>query len=327
MTDTPILEVADLHKRIPICKGLFSRKVGEWRILNGISFALNHGDIMGCVGESGSGKTVLLQCLIGLATPTSGEVRFEGKELRTTRGQELKAIRRQMQLVLQDPVGSLHPRMTIGMTLKEPLSIHHIGTPAERAQRVRDLLGVVGLDPEMADRYPHQFSGGQRQRIGIARALALNPKVILADEPVSALDVSLAAQVLNLFLDLQEEFDLTYLIVAHDMAVLRQLCTKLAVMYAGRFVETGLSQEVYSSPQHPYTLALLASSPSIRRSLTGGEGIMVPRGESPDPAHVPAGCPFHPRCDYALEICHLELPPLRQISPTHSVLCHVFPRS
>jgi oligopeptide/dipeptide ABC transporter ATP-binding protein len=176
----------------------------------------------------------------------------------------------------------------------------------------------------MARRYPHQFSGGQRQRIGIARALALNPKVILADEPVSALDVSLAAQVLNLFLDLQEQFDLTYFIVAHDMAVLRQLCTKVAVIYAGRFVETGLSQEVYASPQHPYTRALLASSPSIARSL-GEEEFSVPRGESPDPARLPSGCPFHPRCDFALDVCGTELPPARTVSPTHTCLCHVFP--
>ena len=326
MNNGAIIDVRDLHLRIPIEKGLFSRKVGEWRILNGISFALEKGDIMGCVGESGSGKTVLLQCILGLTKPTSGSVLFKGKDLASLNRQQLKMTQRSIQLIFQDPVASLHPRMTIEMILSEPLTIHHVGTVKERKNRVQELLQVVGLDPEMANRYPHQFSGGQRQRIGIARALALKPEVIVADEPVSALDVSLAAQVLNLFLDLQEEFDLTYFIVAHDMAVLRQLCTKLGVIYAGQFVEMGQSREIYDSPQHPYTWALLASSPSIRKSLTGGEGIKVPHGESPDAAQLPTGCPFHPRCDYAIEACAAEDPPLRRMSPTHTVLCHVFPK-
>lgn len=320
-----IFDVREVSKYIPIRKGLFSRKVGEWKILNGISFSLNKGDIMGCVGESGSGKSVLLDCLLRMTPVSAGDIYYNGQNLRSLNDeQSLRRFRREVQLIFQDPVGSLHPRMNIETILTEPLAIHNVGTPRERKERARELLPLVGLDADMIHRYPHQFSGGQRQRIGIARALALNPGVILADEPVSALDVSLAAQVLNLFLDLQEQFDLTYFIVAHDMAVLRQLCNKVAIIYAGRFVETGLNQEIYSSPQHPYTRALLASSPSIKRSLSEQE-VMVPRGESPDPARLPAGCPFHPRCDFAIRECSVEPPPLKQISPTHSVLCHVFP--
>ena len=326
MNDSPVIETREIIKNIPIRKGLFSRKVGEWRILNGISFALEKGDIMGCVGESGSGKSVLLDCLLRMTKPSSGDILFGGRDLWSMSSHELRAMRREVQLIFQDPVGSLHPRMTIETTLTEPLAIHHVGSSAERKERVQELLGLVGLDAGMAHRYPHQFSGGQRQRIGIARALALNPKVILADEPVSALDVSLAAQVLNLFLDLQEKFDLTYFIVAHDMAVLRQICTKVAVIYAGCFVETGGSAEIYSAPQHPYTRALMASSPSMSRSLSSGGKFTVPRGESPDSARLPTGCPFHPRCDFAREACVVEPPPLKKVSATHSVLCHVFPR-
>lgn len=325
MNNGTVIEVQDLYKSVPIRRGLFSRQIGEWRILNGISFALTKGDIMGCVGESGSGKSILIDCMMRLSEPSSGSVFFGGRNLATMDPEALRNFRRGIQVILQDPVGSLHPRMTVETILSEPLTIHGIGNRKERRERARELLGLVGLDADMAQRYPHQFSGGQRQRIGIARALALRPDVIIADEPVSALDVSLAAQVLNLFLDLQEEFDLTYFIVAHDMAVLRQLCTKVGVIYAGRFVEVGLSQEVYASPQHPYTRMLLASSPSIRRSLKGGREIEIPRGESPDPARLPAGCPFHPRCSYALDMCCTELPSAKQVSSTHSVVCHVFP--
>ena len=327
MGNAVIFDGHDVCKSIPIRKGLFSRQVGEWKILNGINFSLEEGDIMGCVGESGSGKSVLLDCLLRVTSLSSGEILYKGENLWSMDGEEVRNyFRREVQLIFQDPVGSLHPRMTIETILTEPLAIHGIGTSKERKERVRELLQLVGLDADMARRYPHQFSGGQRQRIGIARALALNPRVILADEPVSALDVSLAAQVLNLFLDLQEKLDLTYFIVAHDMAVLRQLCTKLAVIYAGRFVEAGLSTEVYSSPQHPYTRALLASSPSMTRSLSTEQQFEVPRGESPDPARLPSGCPFHPRCDFAVDECVTVLPPSRQVSPTHSVLCHVFPK-
>lgn len=324
MDNSAIFEVRDVCKSIPIRKGLFSRKIGEWKILNGITFSLQKGDIMGCVGESGSGKSVLLDCMLRMTRLTSGEIRYDGENLWSMPGEEAQKFRRDVQLIFQDPVGSLHPRMNIETILTEPLAIHDIGSTQDRRERARELLQLVGLDASMARRYPHQFSGGQRQRIGIARALALNPRVILADEPVSALDVSLAAQVLNLFLDLQEQFDLTYFIIAHDMAVLRQLCNKLAIIYAGRFVETGLSQEVYASPQHPYTRALLASSPSINRSL-GEDEFSVPRGESPDPARLPSGCPYHPRCEFALDVCSVETPPLKQISSTHSTLCHVFP--
>jgi oligopeptide transport system ATP-binding protein len=320
-----IIEVRNLVVTIPIRKGLFSRKVGEKNILNGVNFRLDKGDIMGCVGESGSGKTVLLQSIVGLLKPTSGEITIEGKTLSKATPQELKAIRRNISLIFQDPVGSLNRRMKVDEIVAEALEIHGVGDAQSRKTRVREVLKFVGLDPNMAERYPHQFSGGQRQRIGIARALAISPRVILADEPVSALDVSLAAQVINLFLDLKEEFDLTYFIVAHNMAVLRQLCNKLCVIYAGRLVESGLSNEIYVTPQHPYTHMLLEASPSIQKSLKGGEGMHVPRGESPDPARLPVGCPFHLRCDYAFEKCKREVPPEKHLSATHTVQCHVFP--
>lgn len=321
-----LLQVRNLHKRIPIRRGVFSRKVGEFKVLNGINFTLNEGDIMGCVGESGSGKTVLLQSILGLSSPTSGEVLFQGKSLVELKGTELKQLRRQLGVIFQDPVGSLHPRMTVETILTEPMAIHGVGTAEERTARAKELLRLVGLDASMAGRYPHQFSGGQRQRIGIARALALHPKMILADEPVSALDVSLAAQVLNLFLDLQEQLNLTYFIVAHDMAVLRQLCTKVGVIYAGQFVERGLSAEIYGSAQHPYTHMLLAASPSMRKSLESETMVVVPRGESPSPGNLPNGCPLHPRCDFADEVCRAEPPPEKHLSATHTVLCHVFPQ-
>ena len=327
MTNPSIFEVKDIYKRIPIRRGLFSRKVGEWEILNGITFSLSKGEIMGCVGESGSGKSVLLDCLLRMTSLSTGGVYYAGNDLWSMSQQELRGFRRDVQLIFQDPVGSLHPRMTIERILSEPLAINSIGTPHERKERAAELLQLVGLDASMARRYPHQFSGGQRQRIGIARALAMNPRVILADEPVSALDVSLAAQVLNLFLDLQEQFDLTYFIIAHDMAVLRQLCTKLAIIYAGRFVETGLNQEIYSLPLHPYTRALLQSSPSMARSLDSRQQFDAPRGESPDAARLPSGCPFHPRCDFAKDVCAVQPPPLKRVSDTHSVLCHVFPEA
>ncbi len=325
MSET-VMEVRNLYKSVPIRKGLFSRQVGEKRILNGVNFTLEKGDIMGCVGESGSGKTVLLHSLLGLSQASSGEVLFGNRNVTSAKGSELKTIRREIALILQDPAGSLDPRMKVERIITEPMEIHGIGTPAERKVRAREVLQLVGLETEMAERYPHQFSGGQRQRIGIARALATRPKLILADEPVSALDVSLAAQVLNLLLDLQEQFDLTFFIVAHDMAVLRHMSNKLGVIYAGRFVESGLSSEVYGSPQHPYTRVLLAASPSIRKSVEGAGGMYVPRGESPDVALLPSGCPFHPRCDFALDVCRVEPPPLRQLSATHTVYCHVFPQ-
>jgi oligopeptide transport system ATP-binding protein len=324
MSDS-ILEVSNLQVAVPIRKGLFSRKVGEKNILNGVHFKLNKGDIMGCVGESGSGKTVLLQCIVGLLKPIAGEILIEGRPLSLASPQELKAMRRNISLIFQDPVGSLNRRMKVDEIVAEALEIHGVGNAQSRKDRVREVLQFVGLDPNMAERYPHQFSGGQRQRIGIARALAISPKVILADEPVSALDVSLAAQVINLFLDLKEEFDLTYFIVAHNMAVLRQLCNKLCVIYAGRLVETGSSSEIYNTPLHPYTHMLLEASPSIQKSLKGGEGMHVPRGESPDPAHLPEGCPFHLRCDYTVNKCKQETPPEKHLSGTHTIQCHVFP--
>ncbi len=320
-----VVEVRDLHKAIPVRRGIVPRTVAEKRILSGISFTLEKGDIMGCVGESGSGKTALLHSLVGASGVTSGHVLIGGRDITQGSRGDRKAILNDISLILQDPSGSLDPRMTAQDVITEAMRIQGIGSAEERKRRAREMLRLVGLDQEMALRYPHQFSGGQRQRIGIARALAASPKVVLADEPVSALDVSLAAQVLNLLMDLRDRLDLTFLIVAHDMAVLRHMSTKLGVLYAGRFVELGLSDDVYGSPQHPYTRMLLAASPSIRRSLGGEVGMVVPRGESPDCGSLPSGCHFHPRCDFAVAACSVEDPPVKQLSPTHSVQCHVFP--
>ena len=266
-SDDVILRVRDLRRYFPIKSGFLGSTTSYSKVLDGISFDVQRREILGLAGESGSGKTVLLRTILRLIEPTGGSVEFEGRDLARMSNQELRLARRQMQMIFQDPVGSLHPRMTIQQTLEEPFKIHGIGDKAEREEKVRNLLSLVGLNPDFKVRYPHQFSGGQRQRIGVARALALNPKLILADEPVSALDVSLQAQVLNLFLDLQEEFQLTYVFVAHDLAVLRQICDRIAIIYRGRLVELATADAIYENPVHPYTRALLASSPSIEAGL------------------------------------------------------------
>ena len=319
-----LLKVEGLSKYYPVHGGLFLTKIGDVKAVDQVSFSISPGDTMGCIGESGSGKSVLLNLLVQMEKPTTGSIRFLGQELKNMSADQLREFHRQVSMVFQDPVGSLHPRMTVGQQIGDPLLIHNLVGRRNLKDKVAQLLTAVGLDPEMAERYPHQFSGGQRQRIGIARALALTPKLILMDEPVSALDVSLAAQVINMLLDLQEEFHLTYFIIAHDMAVLRQICTKVGIMYAGRFVEYGSSEMIYSSPLHPYTRALLDAAPSLMRNLREEKSTILP-GESPDLSRLPKGCYFHPRCAFAQDICRLAPPPQKLTESGHFVECHVFP--
>jgi oligopeptide/dipeptide ABC transporter ATP-binding protein len=321
-----LLECKNLKKHYPILSGFLSRQVGLRKVIDGISLAIEEGGSVGLVGESGCGKTSLLRLLMNIEKPTEGQVLYEGQDTAGFSKAEMLGFHRDIQMIFQDPVGSLHPRMTIGMTLTEPLAIHGIGTRAERVARAETTLEQVGLDPDFRFRYPHQFSGGQRQRIGIARALMMNPRVILADEPVSALDVSLQAQVLNLFLEIQKQFQLSYLFVAHDLAVLRHICRDILIMYAGRIVERGQNQDIFGNAQHPYTRALIAAAPSIKKSVFD-ERVewTIMGGDLPDPVKLPDGCRFHPRCKFVEEVCRHEPPPLKTLDGAHVVECHVFP--
>ena len=322
-----LLECKNLQKHYSIISGLLSRQIGLRQVINGISFQVEQGGSVGLVGESGCGKTTLLRLLSNIEKPTEGQVVYGGQDIAGFTRAEMLRFHRDVQMIFQDPVGSLHPRMTIGTTLTEPLVIHRIGTKEERVARAETILEEVGLDPDFRFRYPHQFSGGQRQRIGIARALMMKPRLILADEPVSSLDVSLQAQVLNLFLDIQKEFQLAYLFVAHDLAVLRHICQDIMIMYAGRIVEKGRNQDIFGNAQHPYTRALLAAAPSIKKSISN-ERVewTIMGGDLPDPAKLPDGCRFHPRCKFVEETCRHESPPLKTLDDGHVIECHVFPR-
>ena len=319
-----LLECKNLKKHYPIISGLLSRQIGVREVINGISFKIDEGSSVGLVGESGCGKTVLVRVIMAIEKPTEGQVLFEGRDVQTFSKQEMLRYHRDTQMIFQDPVGSLHPRMTIGMTLTEPLAIHRIGTKQERVAIAETVLEQVGLDRDFSSRYPHQFSGGQRQRIGIARALMMKPRIILADEPVSSLDVSLQAQVLNLFLDIQKEMNLAYLFVAHDLAVLRHICKDIMIMYAGRIVERGKNQAIFRDPQHPYTKALLLAAPSIKKSISNeGQEWTLVGGDLPDPASLPKGCHFHPRCQFVEDVCRLEDPPSVDLGDGHIVECHL----
>ena len=322
-TPEPVLSVRDLVKHFPVTRGVvFHRTIGQVRAVDGVSLDLYPGETLGVVGESGCGKSTLAQVLLRLIPPTSGTARFEGEDLFAKRGAALKAWRRDMQIVLQDPYTSLNPRRTVGDIVGEPFDIHpEVAPKGDRRRRVQELLEVVGLNPEHIRRYPHQFSGGQRQRIGIARALALRPKVIVCDEPVSALDVSIQAQVLNLLSDLQREFGLAYLFIAHDLGVVRHLCDRVAVMYLGSIVETGTNEEIYTRASHPYTQALLSSvpvpDPTVRR-----ERIRL-TGDVPSPADPPSGCRFRTRCPKAATLCAEDPPALEvRASTDHPTACH-----
>ena len=320
-----ILEVQDLKKHFPIKRGFFNKVVGRVKAVDGVSFQVPTGTTLGLVGESGCGKTTTSRCILRAINPTSGKVIFHDETLgavdvATADKATLRQLRLNMQLIFQDPFSSLNPRMTLLDIVGEPLIINRVARGRAVEERVAELLARVGLRPEYMRRYPHAFSGGQRQRIGIARALALNPRLVVADEPVSALDVSIQAQTLNLLQDLQAEFNLSYIFVAHDLSVVQHISDNVAVMYVGRLVEYATNEELFFNPKHPYTEALLSS---VRRPdpLSKRERIVL-EGDVPDPAHPPTGCYFHPRCRYAKDICQSETPPLLEVSPGHMAACH-----
>jgi oligopeptide transport system ATP-binding protein len=322
-----LLEVRDLKKHFPIRTGVLKRTTGHVYAVDGVSFDVEKGETMGLVGESGGGKSTVGRTVLRLTAATGGAVRFEGIDVMKASRGEMQKLRRDMQIVFQDPYASLNPRMRIRSIVGEALTIHGIGSDAERQRRVSDLLEIVGLTAEHAERYPHEFSGGQRQRIGIARALALNPKLIVLDEPVSALDVSIRAQVLNLLEDLQDEFDLTYLFVSHDLSVVKHISDRVAVMYLGKIAEISDSAVLYDRPQHPYTEALLSAVPIPDPHTERSRRRIVLEGDVPSPANPPGGCVFHPRCPRAQEICATAMPrlvstPGHDAGERHEVACY-----
>jgi oligopeptide transport system ATP-binding protein len=315
-----LLTVENLVKHFPIRKGFLSRTVGHVRAVDGVSFAVQRGETLGLVGESGCGKTTTGRCILRLIEPTSGSVRFDGQEVLGLPRRDLRSLRRRMQIVFQDPYSSLNPRKTVRSMLAEVLKVHRLASGSDIQDRVSVLLRQVGLSPGQAGRYPHEFSGGQRQRLGIARALAVNPELIVADEPVSALDVSIQAQIVNLLRDLQRDLHLTYVFIAHDLSVVEHISDRVAVMYLGKLVEVAPSGQLYREPRHPYSVSLLSAIPipdpdRPRRRI-------VLKGDVPSPANPPAGCRFHPRCFMARERCAVEEPVLREVSPGHLAACH-----
>ena len=314
-----LLEVRGLRKHFPIRRGVFSRVSGYVRAVDGVDLTLRRGETLGLVGESGSGKTTAGRCILRLTEPTGGSIRFDGEDLLSLSPSGMRKMRREMQVIFQDPYGSLNPRMKVGSIVGEPLAIHRIARGAEREDLVAGLLKRVGLEPAAMRRYPHEFSGGQRQRIGIARALALRPKLIICDEPVSALDVSIQAQVVNLLMDLQEEFSLTYLFIAHDLSVVEHISDRVAVMYLGKIVEVADAGTLYGDPKHPYTKALLSAIP-VPDPESRSRRILL-KGDLPSPASPPPGCAFHPRCPVAVESCSREEPPFLDVGGGHMASC------
>ncbi len=318
-----LLSVSGLKKYFPVTAGfVVQRTVAEIKAVDGISFDVRRGETLGLVGESGCGKSTTGRCILRLDKPTSGEIRFDGQDLAALSVKEMNRMRERIQVIFQDPYSSLNPRMKVGSIIGEPMKVHAILPDAEqRRERVAELLHVCGLNPAMADRYPHEMSGGQRQRVGIARALALKPEFIICDEAVSALDVSIQAQVINLLEDLREEFNLTYLFIAHDLSVVRHLCHRVAVMYLGKIVELAPADEIFDNPLHPYTQALLAAVPVPDPRIESEREHQVVKGEVPSPINPPSGCVFHPRCPKAVKGCSMSLPELRELSPGHWVAC------
>ncbi len=319
MTET-LLEVRNLVKHFPVRRGWFKKEVGRVRAVDGVSFDVNEGETLALVGESGSGKTTTGRLVLRLIEPTSGEVLFEGQNVLALGREPLRKLRRKMQIIFQDPQSSLNPRMKVNTIVSEPLVIHRVADGKDRIEQTADLLRLVGLDPSLGTRYPHEFSGGQRQRIGIARALALHPRFIVADEPISSLDVSIQAQILNLLMDLQEKLHLSYLFIAHDLRIVEHAADRVAVMHLGRIVEVAPTAELFKNPAHPYTRALLESIPE---PVPGKKPRAVIKGEQPSPLNPPPGCHFHPRCPVALDRCRFESPEPIDIAHGHSAACHL----
>ncbi|MFZ1746057.1 MAG: dipeptide ABC transporter ATP-binding protein [Nitrospirales bacterium] len=323
---TSLLQVTGLKKYFPVRSGIFSR-VSAWvKAVDDVTFHMNQGETLGLVGESGCGKTTVGRSILRLMEPTAGTVTFEGKDVLALSSKELRQTRRRMQIIFQDPYSSLNPRMTIGAIVAEPLKIHGIAKGQDLQDQVNQLFVRVGLRPEHQSRYPHEFSGGQRQRVGIARALALNPKFIVCDEAVSALDVSIQAQILNLLRDLQQEFHLSYLFITHDLNVVQYLADRIAVMYVGKFAEVAPTEDLFSTPKHPYTQALLSANP-VPDPTAPPKRIILP-GDVPSPLNPPTGCRFHPRCPEVMDVCKTVEPTLTQIGPPekgHQVWCHLYP--
>jgi len=322
--DEVLLEVRDLKMHFPIYRGALIRKeVNRVKAVDGLTFDIIKGETLGLVGESGCGKSTTGRALIQLYKPTAGSVKFKGQELTTLSKRQIHPLRRNLQMIFQDPYASLNPRMTVGDIIGEPLSVHGLATGQDLMKKTQDLMDIVGLDPRFVRRYPHEFSGGQRQRIGIARALATHPDFIVCDEPISALDVSNQAQVSNLLEDLQSEFDLTYLFIAHDLAAVRQISTRIAVMYLGNMIELTDGGRLYERPMHPYTQALISAVPIPDPEVESTRERIVLSGDVPSPLHPPSGCVFHTRCPFAWEKCTKEVPTFKEAEPGHLVACHL----
>ncbi|MEC1440871.1 dipeptide ABC transporter ATP-binding protein [Bacillus sonorensis] len=323
--DETLLELKDVKKYFPIRSGIFQKKIGDVKAVDGISFSLKRGETLGIVGESGCGKSTAGRTMIRLYKPTAGQIFYKGRDISALSEESLrKSVRKNIQMVFQDPFASLNPRKTLRSIIKEPFNTHHMYNFKERNEKVEELLEKVGLHPSFANRYPHEFSGGQRQRIGIARALALNPELIIADEPVSALDVSIQAQVINLMEELQDEFNLTYLFISHDLSVVRHISDRVGVMYLGKMMELTDKHELYDNPLHPYTQALLSAVPVTRKKGRAKRERIVLKGELPSPANPPRGCVFHTRCPAAKAECREREPAFREVKSNHFVACHLY---
>jgi oligopeptide transport system ATP-binding protein len=322
-TESEILvKVENLKKYFPITRGVFQRHVGDIKAVDGVSFFVRQSETLGLVGESGCGKTTTGRTILQLYRPTDGQVYFEGQDLSVTKGEQLRRMRRGMQMIFQDPYASLNPRMTIGSIIGEPLEVHNIAKGNEKKERVQELLRLVGLNPYFINRYPHEFSGGQRQRVGVARALALNPSFIVCDEPVSSVDVSIQAQIVNLLEDLQAQFNMAYLFIAHDLSMVRHISNRVAVMYLGKIVELTGRDELYSNPLHPYTQALLSAVPIPDPVVEERRQRIILEGDVPSPANPPEGCNFNTRCPVVMDVCHEEDPEFKEVSWEHWVACH-----